>query len=36
VTELIANRLEGLLLAIVEGIDSKLSGGVAGGYRGRN
>jgi hypothetical protein len=35
-TELIANGLEGLLGATGGGIDSKRSGGVTGGYRGRN
>jgi hypothetical protein len=34
--ELIANVLEGLLGAIGEGIDSKQSGGIIGGYSGRN
>jgi hypothetical protein len=36
VTELITNVLEGLLGATWDGIHSKRSGGVNGGYRGRN
>jgi hypothetical protein len=36
VTQLIVNGLEGLLGDTGDGIDSKRSGGVTGGYRGKN